>query len=163
MPKPANPKPKRIGRPSSFTQEVADEICRRMAEGQSLRAILRDEGMPSWMTVWRWSEDNEAFRAQYARARQAQAHRWVDEIVEISDDDSRDWTERDGVPVVNGEAIQRSRLRVDTRKWFASKVLPKIYGDKIEHQHGGKVSLEGLVMASLQAPVVKPGGSEPES
>jgi hypothetical protein len=151
-------KPKRgRGRPSSFTQAVADEICARMAEGESLKSVLRDDGMPKWQTVYRWTESNEDFRAQYTRARNAQAQRWVDEIVEIADDDSNDWTEgKDGVPVVNGEAIARSRLRVDTRKWIACKVLPKLYGEKIEHEHSGKVTLEGMVLASMQAPAKAP-------
>ena len=164
MSKPDQPKAKakrKPGRPSSFTQAKADEICARMAEGESLRAVLRDDGMPSWPTVCRWVEDNEAFRAQYTRARNAQAQRWVDEIVEIADDASNDWIEgKDGQMVVNGEAIARSRLRVDTRKWIACKVLPKLYGDKIEHEHSGKVTLEGMVLASMQAPA-KP--EEPKS
>ena len=145
------PKAKR-GRPSSFTEEIAAEICRRMAEGESVRKILSEPHMPTWSMVWRWLEDNEIFRAQYARAREAQAHALVSQIFDIADDDSADWTERDGVPVVNGEAIQRSRLRVDTRKWFASKVLPKLYGDKLSHEVTGKVTLETMVLASMNAP-----------
>jgi hypothetical protein len=131
------PKAKR-GRPSGFTEEIAAEICRRMALGESVRKILTEPGMPDWASVWRWLESNEVFRAQYARAREAQAHALVSQIFDIADDDSADWSERDGVPVVNGEAIQRSRLRVDTRKWFASKVLPKLYGDKLSHEVTGQ-------------------------
>lgn len=130
-----------IGRPSSYTAELALVICERLVEGESLRAICREEGMPSQSMVFRWLEANEAFREQYARAREMQADTFADELTEISDDARNDWMERhgekgeDGEPVkgwqVNGEHIQRSRLRIDTRKWIASKLKPKKYGDKL--------------------------------
>jgi uncharacterized transporter YbjL len=87
--------------------------------------------------VFRWLESNETFREQYARAREAQADTLADEILEISDDGSNDWMTRAGKDQelawqLNGEHVQRSRLRVDSRKWFASKVAPKKYGDKLE-------------------------------
>jgi hypothetical protein len=87
--------------------------------------------------VFRWLESNDAFREQYARAREAQADTLADEILEISDDGSNDWMQRTGKDQepawqLNGEHVQRSRLRVDSRKWFASKVAPKKYGDKLE-------------------------------
>lgn len=66
----------------------------------------------------------------------------ADETLEICDDGSNDWLERQGEDekrtyVLNGEHVQRSRLRVDTRKWLLSKALPKIYGDKITTEHSG--------------------------
>jgi hypothetical protein len=146
-------KPKRIGRPSSFTQEVADKLCVRMADGESLRTILREPGMPSLSMVFRWLEKNEAFREQYALARKVQAQLWVDEIIEISDDTSKDFTvDKNGNEVVNGEAIARSRLRVDTRKWIACKVLPKIYGDKIDHNHTGEIAQRFIIEIAPPAP-----------
>lgn len=132
-------KPKaKIGRPSSFTAALAETICSRLSAGESLRAICRDEHMPSQSMVFRWLESNEPFREQYVRAREAQADTLVDEILEISDDGSNDWMVREGKDgeslgwQINGEHVQRSRLRVDSRKWFASKVAPKKYGDKLE-------------------------------
>jgi hypothetical protein len=97
--------------------------------------------MPAESTVRQWIEDDKTadggFAAQYARAREIGYRTMADEIQEISDDGSNDYmvrTRRDGSTetVVNQEHIQRSRLRVDTRKWLLSKALPKIYGDKVE-------------------------------
>jgi hypothetical protein len=90
--------------------------------------------------------EHEEFREQYAQAREAQADTWADEIVEIADDGSNDWLARshgedDEGWRVNGEHIQRSRLRVDARKWLMGKASPKKYGDKIEHDHRGGISL----------------------
>lgn len=127
---------KKIGAPSSFTQETAKTICDRLAIGQSLREICRSEGMPSAPTIFRWIQEHETFRKQYAIAREAQAEYLFDEIVEIADDASNDWMQRnhgegDDVDVLNHEHVQRSRLRIDARKWAASKLAPKKYGDKV--------------------------------
>jgi hypothetical protein len=133
--KKAAPKqPAKLGRPSSFTQEVADAICLKLAEGLSLRTICLAEDMPSATSVFRWLADDSRtdFREQYARAREAQAERLAEEILTIADDGTADWTvgER-GQEVLNAEAVARSRLRVDARKWLASKLAPKKYGEKI--------------------------------
>ena len=131
-----------MGRPTDYTPDLADTICARIASGESLRGICRDDGMPDAATVFRWLASNsdtyKGFREQYARARDIQADALVDEILEISDDGTNDWMIRHGDDGeesgwrVNGEHIQRSRLRVDSRKWFASKVAPKKYGEKLE-------------------------------
>jgi hypothetical protein len=138
---------KKTGRPSSFTQATADTICAKLAQGISLREMCRDDGMPTQSTVFRWLADNDEFREQYARAREAQADHMADEILEIADDGTNDWMERrastgggrsdaagDAEEVVpNHEHINRSKLRVDARKWLMSKLAPKKYGDKITH------------------------------
>lgn len=127
----------KTGRPSLFFEELADMICERLTQGESLRAICSDEGMPHAGTVCRWLATNDVFREQYARAREAQAELMADEMVEISDDGRNDWMERNGSEgeslgwKENGEAIRRSALRIDTRKWIAARLLPKKYGDKI--------------------------------
>lgn len=136
-----------IGRPSDYTQETAAAICDRIALGESLRDICKSEDMPGQSTVFRWLDAREDFREQYARARDAQADFYADEIIKISDDGTNDWMERrseaekgPGVNtgwVLNGEHVQRSRLRVDARKWYASKVAPKKYGDKMMNEHSG--------------------------
>lgn len=136
-----------MGRQSTFTQKVADAICERLIGGESLRTICQTEGMPDKATVCRWLAVNEAFRDQYARARELQADILADETLDIADDGSNDWMEKfgkDGDAIgwqVNGEAINRSRLRVDARKWYASKLAPKKYGDKIETAHTGNVDV----------------------
>ena len=121
---------------STFTQAIADLICEKIADGQSLREICRAEGMPDKATVLRWMTAHEGFRDQYARAREAQADHFAEEILEISDDGSNDWMTRkqgdEEVAVANHEHISRSKLRVDARKWLMSKMAPKKYGDKVE-------------------------------
>ena len=119
------------GRPTVYSDKLAELICDRLAEGESLRAICRDEAMPSTTTVKRWLRKDEEFRAQYVRAREDQAEHYLDEIIEIADDDSQDTSYGDSGPKANTEWISRSKLRVDTRKWAMSKLAPKKYGDKM--------------------------------
>lgn len=125
------------GRPTAYTPKIAAEICKRLSEGETLEEVCRSDHIPASSTVRLWIvEDREGFSALHARAREAQALRWAEEVVEISDDGSNDWMERnvgDGetITVADHEHISRSKLRVDTRKWLLAKVLPKIYGDKV--------------------------------
>ncbi len=140
-------KSKKKGRPSLYTEALAAKICRRLAEGETLRSVCRDEKMPDKATVLRWLGDKAKtdFRDQYAHARDMQADALFDEALEIADDISGDWfTDKDGKKVVDHENIQRSRLRVDTRKWAAGKLAPKRYGDKLQHtgEGGGPIRTE---------------------
>ena len=127
-----------MGRPTEFSDQVAGEILERIAGGESLRAICEAEHLPTRRTVFRWLADpaRAEFCHQYARAREAQAEHWAEEILEIADDSSRDvkTIERKGelVEVVDHDVVQRSKLRVDTRKWLLSKLAPRKYGDKVE-------------------------------
>ena len=73
------------GRPSRFSDEILEEICRRLAGGESLRAICRGEAMPHLSTVLRWLPERPEFRDQYARAREQQAECFVDQIIDIAD------------------------------------------------------------------------------
>ncbi len=128
------PKKAKKGRPSLYTEALAAKLCLRLAESETLRAICRDEAMPDKATVLRWLADKKKadFRDQYAHAREMQADALFDEALEIADDASGDWaTDKDGKKVLDHEHVQRSRLRVDTRKWAAAKLAPKRYGDKI--------------------------------
>lgn len=114
--------------------------------GETLTAICADESMPDRVTVWRWCEANEEFRNAYARARDEQVETFVDQTIDISDDARNDWMARLGDEdagegwVANGEHIQRSRLRVDTRKWVAAKLKPKKYGERQTLEHEGTVT-----------------------
>lgn len=125
------------GRPSIYSDELAYAICELIAEGKSLVYICRLDGMPRYTTVMRWCRDREEFRELYRQARDDQADFLAEELLEIADDDSLDigFTD-DGKPFVKGENIQRSRLRVDARKWIASKLKPKKYGDRIQQDVG---------------------------
>ncbi len=134
------PKKAKTGRPSLYTEALAAKLCLRLAEGETLRAICRDEAMPDKATVLRWLADKTKtdFRDQYAHARDMQADALFDEALEIADDVSGDWsTDKDGKKVLDHEHVQRSRLRVDTRKWAAGKMAPKRYGDKLQHTGDG--------------------------
>lgn len=131
------------GRPSSFTQEKGDLICEKLASGQSLRSICDQAEMPAKATVLRWLRDNEAFRAQYTRAREDQADSIFDEMLEIADDGEFDYetkTRDDGseYEAVNHDHIQRSKLRIEARKWVLGKMSPKKYGERIDLNHGGQ-------------------------
>lgn len=132
------------GAPEIFTQELADRLCELISTTtKSLRTICKMEGMPSVRTVLRWlREDKEGFCAQYARAKEEQADFMIEEMVEIADDGTNDlMTVEKGdasYEVENKEVTNRSKLRVETRKWIASKLKPKKYGDKIGHELTGK-------------------------
>ena len=123
--------------------EFQATICDRIANGESLRQICDDEGMPAASTVFLWLNADETFSEQYARAREAQADAIFDEILLIADDGRNDWMERknsDGQNIgwmENGEALRRSQLRIEARKWMAGKMKPKKYGDKITNEHTG--------------------------
>ncbi|ABC89900.1 putative terminase small subunit protein [Rhizobium etli CFN 42] len=139
-----------MGRPTKFSQALAEKICDRIADRESLRSICRDEDMPSKSTVLSWLADEEkaAFRARYALAREIMADSFVDELVEIADDRSDDWVEKKNAAgettgwQENGEAIRRSQLRIATRQWVAEKLRPKKYGTKVEPEQSvtGEVS-----------------------
>jgi hypothetical protein len=127
-----------VGRPSSYTPETATEICAQIAEGKSLRTICAAGGMPGLRTIMQWLADREGFQQQYARAREAQADALAEEILDIADDGKNDtYVTADGTELVNHDHIARSRLRVDSRKWLASKLKPKKYGDKVHQELSG--------------------------
>ena len=128
-----------VGRPSDYTKEVGDYICDQLANGRSLLSICKDNNTPDKTTVYRWllSENPlyDEFRTNYALAREIQYQSMADEILDIADNGVNDYvmtnSEEGDLCRVNPEAINRSRLRVETRKWFMSKVLPK-FKDKPE-------------------------------
>ena len=122
------------GRPTDYTEELAAEICRRLSEGATLRAVCKADDMPSESVVRKWAvEDRCGFRAHYTGAREIGYLSMADEIVEIADDSHGDTITdpETGAEKMDGEFVARSRIKIDTRKWLLSKALPKIYGDKI--------------------------------
>jgi hypothetical protein len=131
------------GRPTHFTPEIADKICKGIASGISLRKVCDADEMPAPSTVCGWVlDDVNGFSEQYAKARRLQAELLADEIFDISDDSTNDYMLRQSksgeeYETVNPEVIGRSRLRVDSRKWYLARVLPKIYGDKVTQEQVG--------------------------
>jgi len=120
----------KLGRPTIFTQELADHICDRIANGESLRAICRDDIIPPAGTILRWVTEKQAFREQYENAMEQRADGLFEEILEIADETDNDTVYTDQGDKPNSEWISRSRLRVDARKWILSKMVPKKYGDR---------------------------------
>jgi hypothetical protein len=116
----------------TYTPELADRVCELMIEGQSLRKICETPGMPSRRNIFNWLKDNADFREKYEIARMLQAEWWSHEILAIADDSSGDITINEhGEQIVDHENINRSRLRVDARKWLMSKLHPQRYGDRV--------------------------------
>lgn len=137
---------------AEFSQELFDEICERIADGESLRTICRDDHMPTKTSVFRWLANDTALSDQYARARTAQADALFDDILDIADDSNNDWIDKvEGPAQLNGEAIQRARLRVDARKWMAGKLRPKVYGEKLDIDHSNKDGTLAALFASIAA------------
>lgn len=129
-----------MARPSKYSQALIETICARISEGESLRTICKDPSMPGAATVFVWlaDKDKPEFQEQYACAREAQADKYAEEIISIADDGKNDtYLDEDGNERTNQDVIARSRLRVDARKWYASKLAPKKYGDKVQAEVSG--------------------------
>lgn len=124
--------------------EITDRICAAIMDGRSLRKICEEQGMPDRATVFRWLAADDAFATKYARARAIQAEGFAEELVEIADEEvtmvrrSKHWhgspdedeEDADIEVVFDPTAVARNKLRVATRQWIASKLLPKRYGDR---------------------------------
>ena len=132
----------KLGRPSSYTKAKADKICEDIANGMSLAAVCRQDGMPAPKNVRVWLKNNPDFLSNYALARAEQADHFADEIIAIADDSSKDIIQTENGPKVNHDHINRDRLRIDTRKWKASKMRPEKYGAKLQVDH--KVNYEAM-------------------
>lgn len=118
-----------------YGDDIEATVLARLAGGDSLRQICATDGMPSKMTVIEWAAGSRPeFAEKYKIAREVGYLLLAEELLEIADDGSNDWIKSNDPANpgyrVNGEAIQRSRLRLDTRKWMLSKMLPKIYGER---------------------------------
>jgi hypothetical protein len=165
------PAAKRVGAPSLYTPALALAICDHIANCVPLRAIAAMEGMPTVATVMNWlADDNKPeFLEQYARAREAQADRMAEDILAIADEEcTMVRTDKHGSKDDDGEghtevvfdatAVARNRLRVDARKWLASKMAPKKYGDKLQTEltgaDGGPVAVQSTV-TFVQAPAAQ--------
>lgn len=101
-----------------YSQELADRILAGMGDGKALKTICEADGMPDRVNVWRWMRENEEFSERYQIAQRERAQALVDDMSAISDRTDLDPNDK--------------RIRVDTRKWLASKILPKLYGDKVQ-------------------------------
>ncbi len=140
-----NKKKNKGGRPTDYSDEVANTICRRLIEGESLNKICFDDDMPCKATVYNWLADKELseFLDKYICARERQAETFIDQCVDIADSTDKDkitLTNKDGREYVkiDHDHINRSRLRVDTRIKLAEKLAPKKYKHVEGREHTGK-------------------------
>jgi hypothetical protein len=131
------------GRPTDYTEALADEICKAIAN--SPRGLnhhsKENDHWPHSSTIRRWLRENDSFRDKYAQAKEDQADLMAEETVDVAYNDKKDWKviiDDDGneKTVFVSEAVARSRLKVDALKWHASKLAPKKYGERIETNHG---------------------------
>ena len=107
------------GRPTLYSDDIADLICEQIAQGKALASICRDnEDMPDPRTVYRWLRDNEVFCQNYTRSKEDQADLLAEQVLEVADNDDLEPHDK--------------RVRVDARKWLASKFKPKKYGDRLD-------------------------------
>lgn len=133
----------KTGRPSDYTVELGSAICARLAEGESMRKIAKDDSMPCTRTMFNWLRDHEEFLQQYEISKAECADMYAEEIIEIADDSANDYVDvtdengAAGATRLNTEHVQRSRLRIDSRKWVASKLKSKKYGEKVTQEIGG--------------------------
>lgn len=120
-----------MSRPTSYTPALGDAVCDKLMASGSLRAVCRDEGMPSRSTIMRWVVDDiDGFAAKYARAKDLGIDEFVDETIEIADDGTNDYMATERGQQLDSEHIQRSKIRIETRRWLAERMAPKRYGLK---------------------------------
>lgn len=142
MSKKASPKEKsKGGRPSTYSDAIAERICDMVANGVPLIQVCEAEDMPDRTTVRRWRAANNTFRLMYAQAREEFADSLADELLKLADESREGVKVKDGPngqEVTTGDMVERTRLQIETRKWLASKILPKKYGDKLDVTSDGK-------------------------
>ena len=113
-------------------ETIFNDICTQIGEGKSLRAVLRQDKMPSSHTFFKWVDSDKKKMLQYTREMNARAEDIFEDILDIADDQEDDiYINSDGVECVNHNVHARSRIRIDSRKWMLGKMQPKKYGDRV--------------------------------
>lgn len=136
----------------SRTEQVMDEICERLSDGEPLRHICRDAHMPAWRTLYDWLAEDEEFAARIARARELGEVAIGEQCMEIADDEQHDWVMSKKSAITNEVAVSRAKLRIWTRLQLLAKWNPKKWGDRQQLEHSGTLSLEQLVSTSMKPP-----------
>lgn len=148
----------KMGRPSSYSEEIAGKILERLCSGEPLTKICRDEGMPCAATVFNWEKSQEGFLEKVTRARESAADYMSHEILEIAEEtptctvSGENWTRTQ----VDPAGIQRNKLRIDTRIKLMQMLKRKTYGDKIDLNASIKVS---RIVVHDDAPAVESAGA----
>ena len=127
-----------MARPTIYTKELGEKICSQIAVGKSVRKMCKSPKMPSASTIFYWliDEEKKEFLEQYKKARNVEAELMFEELREIADNQEGD--------------VMRDRLRVDTRKWYLSKVLPKKFGEKVGLEHSGSIQVKDIEIKSRE-------------
>ena len=134
----------KIGRPSNFNPETILHICTQIAEGKPLTIVCKQGGMPSLSTVFKWLSENKDFSDMYARAHDLQADVMAAEIAELADEKPRTYVDNNGAIKIDPAWVNNQRNRIDARKWTASKLKPRKYGDSIKLDHDSESDISNL-------------------
>lgn len=130
-----------MARGSEYTDEIGDAVCALIAEGKSVREIGEMKGLPAQPTIYKWLAAHPSFVEKYTRAREQQADVYSQEIVDIADN-------------ATPEDYMVAKLRMDGRKWAASKLAPKKYGDKVQSElsgpGGGPIQMQPVEMTFVR-------------
>jgi hypothetical protein len=119
----------------AISDELFTTICDRVAAGESLRSILRADAMPRPKAFYALMTASDSHREQYARAREDQAEALADEILDVA-------------RAASNATWGQDRLLIDALKWHASKLKPKVYGDKQHIEHSGQVEVASAIVAA---------------
>lgn len=127
----------RMSRPSTYTDEIAETICERIAHGEALTKICEDKGIPAYKTVLRWRRDNEIFAKMFRAAKEDQADTLADRLLSVIDQ-------------VENKSLDphQGRVMIDGLRWIAARLRPQSYGDRIHQEHSGAIGGEGWVNVS---------------
>lgn len=144
-----------LGRPTKYSEEIADKICELIATtSDGLKKIAESQSVTA-TTVYKWLQENKTFSDKYVRARDMQADLLADEIIEIANtpiqgivETEKEW----GIEIRRGDMLEHRKLQIDARKWKASKLAPKKYGDKIE--------VDTNVISTVKEIVINPVGEQ---
>lgn len=148
------------GRPSKYSQELADKICEITAtSNRGINSIAKELGISATVVFnWLLDDDKKDFVEKYTRAKQLQAEFLAEEILDIADDSRKDTIEHEEFGAMpDHEWMNRSRLRVDTRKWLMSKLMPKKYGDKLDLTTQGEKITPVITGMIIEPPKEKEG------
>lgn len=153
---------------TKYSEALCDEICERLSNGEPLRQICRDDHMPAWRTVYDWIGQYPQFATAIARARELGYDAIAEECFEIADDAKNDWMEKHGKDgsvgyELNGDHVQRSKLRIWTRTQLLAKWNPKKYGDRQQIDLKAQVSINEMSEAEIAAELAALGVALPDS
>jgi len=130
-----------VGRPSSYSDALADTVCERMLNGESLVKICEDEEMPSRTTIYRWMDARPDFVARCARAREGLADFLVDDIERLAD-------------LTTEANVQSMKVKISTKQWRAMKMAPRVYGERSRTEltgaDGGPIHIKATTIDARQ-------------